>query len=184
MFHTDQKCAESSRYWQFFYYRPPGKFRCTAGEITKLWCKKCTYSNIYSYNIYIEREIDRYDLLEIRYGFTYQFNLRVLAQLFTVSFQCLKKMFFQKLPGLWLVGEVINHVGIYESKATEGLSAFQRRFFFLYMNGQITLWKIIKITAIIFKQRWVSLTCKPLKMIHTLDLQDSVVLNRIFLFVV
>ena len=32
MFHTrflsttDQKCAESSTYWQFFYYRQPGKF--------------------------------------------------------------------------------------------------------------------------------------------------------------
>ena len=24
---TDQKCVESSTYWQFFYYRPPGKFR-------------------------------------------------------------------------------------------------------------------------------------------------------------
>ena len=26
---------------------------------------------------------------------------------------------FQKLPGLWLVGEVINHAGIYWSKAAE-----------------------------------------------------------------
>ena len=114
--------------------------------------------------------------------FTYQFNLRVLAQLFTVSFQCLKKLFFQKLPGLWLVGEVVNHVGIYESKATEGLSAFQRRFCFSLYEWSNYVVKNDNITAIIFKQRWVSLTCKPLKMIHTLDLQDSVVLNRIFLF--
>ena len=27
---TDLKCAESSTYWQFFYYRPPGKFRWTS----------------------------------------------------------------------------------------------------------------------------------------------------------
>ena len=30
----------------------------------------------------------------------------------------------QKLAGLWLAGEVFNHVGIYGSKAAEGLSAF------------------------------------------------------------
>ena len=33
----------------------------------------------------------------------------------------------QKLAGLWLAGEGVNHVGIYGSKAAEGLSAFQRR---------------------------------------------------------
>ena len=33
----------------------------------------------------------------------------------------------KKLAGLWLAGEVVNHVGIYGSKAAEGLSAFQRR---------------------------------------------------------
>ena len=33
---------------------------------------------------------------------------------------------FQKLAGLWLVGEVDNHVAIYGSKVAEGLSAFQR----------------------------------------------------------
>ena len=38
-----------------------------------------------------------------------------------------KKKDFQKLAGLWLVDEVVNHVGIYGSKAAEGLSAFQRR---------------------------------------------------------
>ena len=38
-----------------------------------------------------------------------------------------KKKDFQKLAGLWLADEVVNHVGIYGSKAAEGLSAFQRR---------------------------------------------------------
>ena len=38
--------------------------------------------------------------------------------------ECKKK---KKLAGLWLAGEVVNHVGIYGSKAAEGLSAFQRR---------------------------------------------------------
>ena len=43
-------------------------------------------------------------------------------------FQCFKKeKGFQKFAGLWLAGEVVNHVGIYGSKAAEGLSAFQRR---------------------------------------------------------
>ena len=31
------------------------------------------------------------------------------------------------LAGLWLVGEVDDHVAIYGSKVAEGLSAFQRR---------------------------------------------------------
>ena len=63
--------------------------------------------------------------------FPYQFNLRLIAQLFTVSVQFLKKMFskfnFQKLAGLWLVGKVVNHIGMYGSRAAEGLSASQRR---------------------------------------------------------
>ena len=33
----------------------------------------------------------------------------------------------QKLAGLWLAGDVVNHVGIYGSKVAEGFSAFQRR---------------------------------------------------------
>ena len=38
-----------------------------------------------------------------------------------------KKKDLKKLAGLWLADEVVNHVGIYGSKAAEGLSAFQRR---------------------------------------------------------
>ena len=65
-------------------------------------------------------------LLIIDMDFPYQFNLGLIAPLFTVSFH---EMFvnFQKLAGLWLVGEVDNRVGIYGSKVAEGFSAFQRR---------------------------------------------------------
>ena len=63
--------------------------------------------------------------------FLYQFNLRLIAPLFTVSFHEMFENFFfqdfQKLAGLWLVGEMDNHVGIYGSKVAEGFSAFQRR---------------------------------------------------------
>ena len=38
-----------------------------------------------------------------------------------------KKKKIQKLAGLWLVGEVVNHVGLYGSKVAEGCSVFQRR---------------------------------------------------------
>ena len=58
---TDQKCAESSTYWQFFYYRPPGKFRFThLGEIVKMLCQEL---DIYIY-IYL------YDALDNRYEFS------------------------------------------------------------------------------------------------------------------
>ena len=33
----------------------------------------------------------------------------------------------QKLADLWLVGKMVNRIGIYGSKVAEGLSAFQRR---------------------------------------------------------
>ena len=63
--------------------------------------------------------------------FLYQFNLRLIAPLFTVSFHEMfgkkKIQDFQKLTGLWLVGEMDNLVGIYGSKVAEGFSAFQRR---------------------------------------------------------
>ena len=41
------------------------------------------------------------------------------------SFNVKKKI--QKLAGLWLAGEMVNHIGIYGSKVAESLSAFQRR---------------------------------------------------------
>ena len=72
---TDQKCAESLTYWQFFYYRPPGKFRFThLGEIIKMLCQEL---DIYIYIL---------TLLIIDMDFLYQFNMGLIAPLFTVSF--------------------------------------------------------------------------------------------------
>ena len=42
------------------------------------------------------------------------------------GFQCFKEV-FQKLADMWLVGEVVNHVGLYGCKAAESYSAFQHR---------------------------------------------------------
>ena len=61
-------------------------------------------------------------------------NLKLMLISWTwgcTTFECKKKK-NQKLAGLWLAGEVVNHVGIYGSKAAEGLSAFQRRSCFYY----------------------------------------------------
>ena len=71
-------------------------------------------------------------LMIIDMVFLYQFNLVLIAALFTGSFHAMfekKNVFynFQKLAGLLLVGEVDNHVAIYGSKVAEGFSAFQRR---------------------------------------------------------
>ena len=52
----------------------------------------------------------------------HQFNLRLHH---FSQFQRIKKI--QKLAGLWLAGEIVDHIGIYGSKVAEGLSAFQRR---------------------------------------------------------
>ena len=118
---TDQKCAESSTYWQFFYYRPPGKFRFThLGEIVKMLCQEL---DIY---IYI------YDTLDNRYWFSISVQHGIGCTTFHsfFSWKVWKKNAywnFQKLAGLWLVGEVDNHVAIYGSKVAEGFSAFQRR---------------------------------------------------------
>ena len=40
------KYTESSTYWQFFYYRPPSKFRYTAGEIAKNYMLRTRYIQI------------------------------------------------------------------------------------------------------------------------------------------
>ena len=52
----------------------------------------------------------------------HQFNLRLHH---FSQFQRIKKI--QKLAGLWLAGEMVDHIGIYGSKVAEGLSAFQHR---------------------------------------------------------
>ena len=69
-------------------------------------------------------------LLIIDMDFLYQLNLRLIAPLFSFfSWNVWKKGFqeFQKLAGLWLVGEMDNHVGIYGSKVAKGFSALQHR---------------------------------------------------------
>ena len=83
---------------------PTRKFR----EIIKMWCQEL-YIYIYIYN----------DLSIIDMDFLYQFNLKLTWN-------------FQKLTGPWLVGVVVNRVGIYGSKVAEGLLAFQRRSCYLF----------------------------------------------------
>ena len=93
----------------------------TAGEIVKMWCQefdKYLLANIYILDIDITFLISDMDFL-------YQFNLR-LHHFWRVFFSNVKKK-NQKLAGLWLVGEVVNHVGLYGSEVAEGCSAFQRR---------------------------------------------------------
>ena len=84
----------------------------------KCYAKNLTYTDIYVY-----------DALDNLYGFSISVQPEI-APLFTVSFNEMfekKKKDFQKLAGLWLVGEMDNHVAIYGSKVAEGFSAFQRR---------------------------------------------------------
>ena len=76
--------------------------------------------------------------------FLYQLNLGLIAPLFIVSFHEMfeKNIVFlnlQKLAGLWLVGEVDNHVAIYGSKVAKGFSAFQCRSCVI-LDSQL-LWK-------------------------------------------
>ena len=56
---TDQKCAESSTYWQFFYYRPPSKFRFThLGGIVKMFCQELDiYIYIYMTLLIIDMDL-------------------------------------------------------------------------------------------------------------------------------
>ena len=55
----------------------------------------------------------------------HQFNLKM--QHFSQFHFDVKKKKLKKLAGLWLAGEVVNHVGLYGSKVAEGLSVFQHR---------------------------------------------------------
>ena len=118
---TDQKCAESATYWQFFYYRPPGKFRFThLGKIVKMlncYAKNSTHTHIYIYNMIIDMDF----LLSVQSGI----DCTTFHRFF--SWNVRNFFFFQKFAGLWLVGKVDNHVAIYGSKVAEGFSAFQRR---------------------------------------------------------
>ena len=92
----------------------------TAGEIFKMWCQE--FDKYLLANIYIDIDIT---LLISDMDFLYQFN-------FEVFFSNVEKKSIQKLAGLWLVGEVVNHVWLYGSKVAEGCSAFQRRSCYLW----------------------------------------------------
>ena len=91
-----------------------------------MWCQEfdiCLLANIYTYiYIYIDITLSISDV-----DFLYQFNLSLHHFWGVFFFNVEKKNVFQKLAGLWLVGEVVNHVGLYGSKVVEGCSAFQRR---------------------------------------------------------
>ena len=162
---TDQKCANSSTYWQFFHYRPPGIPRegsreyyartryiymyieiltlsiiidmdrqhwksCTAAA-TSEWhtvkiCKRShnrLIDNIGDYLYFKNQRMEASNLKLIHISSTWDCTT---FHNFLPMFQK-KKKDFQKLAGLWLADKVVNHVGIYGSKAAEGLSAFQRR---------------------------------------------------------
>ena len=95
-----------------------------AGEIAKRWCQEF---NIYLLaNISLSIYIYRYHPLDKRYGFSISVRPEITS-LLRVFFNVKKKNVCQKLASLWLIGEVVNHVGLYRSKVTEGCSAFQRR---------------------------------------------------------
>ena len=44
----------------------------------------------------------------------------------------------QKLADLWLVGKMVNRIGIYGSKVAEGLSAFQLRSCYIFRSLYFT----------------------------------------------
>ena len=77
------------------------------------------------------------------YIYIYGFSISVQPEITSLLrvFSMLKNV-FQKLAGLWLAGEVVNHVGLYESKVAEGCSAFQRRSCYCHV---IHIWKIQQI---------------------------------------
>ena len=87
---TDQKCVKSSTYWQFFYYRPPGKLRW----FTHLWeIVKKSHTHTYIY-----------DVLDNWYGFSISDWLHHVSQFLVMKYLKRKLFFlnFQKLAGLWM----------------------------------------------------------------------------------
>ena len=102
--------------------------------------------------IYIERERDH--PIDNRYGFSISVQPE-MAVLFTVSFQNVRKMVFKIFKswqlGLWFVGEVVNHVGIYGSRVAEGWSAFQRRILF---QDSVTQGTIANISEASHRDAW------------------------------
>ena len=85
---TDQKCAESSTYWQFFYYHSPDKFRYSAREINKIWCQEL---DKYVHEFNIDMTLLIIDIVDSQYRFSisvqpdiapfsqYLFNVKKMA---------------------------------------------------------------------------------------------------------
>ena len=70
----------------------------------------------------------------------HQFNLRLHH---FSQFQLKRN---QKLAGLWLADEMVDHIGIYESKVAEGSWAFQRRSCFDKQPSNRSLYWIPSVT--------------------------------------
>ena len=115
LFHILQHMA----FWQFFYYCPSSIQR---ERSLKCECHEFDIYKLISIHIYIYR----YHPLDKRHGFSIWVQPE-FTTLLRLIFLNVKKKYFSKLAGLWLVGEVVNHVGLYGSKVAEGCSAFQRR---------------------------------------------------------
>ena len=86
---TDQKCAESSAFWQFFYYCPPSiqrerSLKCDAKNSTYI------YQQI-SIHIYRYRYRYRYHPLDKRYGFSISVQPEITSLLSCCFFNVKKK---------------------------------------------------------------------------------------------
>ena len=115
---TDQKYAESSTYWQFLDYRPPVNF--------DRYTLKCDAKN--STSIYIYHPLDNRYRFSLSIGNTKNDHVATSTCLeWQLKHGKKVEKKIQKLADLWLVGEMVNRIGIYGSKVAEGLSAFQRR---------------------------------------------------------
>ena len=106
---TDQKCADSSTYWQFFNYRPPGRFRYTtdfSGRDRENMMPKTQCITIYAYIYRYILIFSIVDLFSISIGNTKNHAVREwelqiwswcwsigpeVAPLLTISFECKKK---------------------------------------------------------------------------------------------
>ena len=85
---TDQKCVESSAFWQFFYYCPPSiqrerSLKCDAKNSKKIY--QLISIQIYRY---------RYHPLDKRYGFSISVQPEIKSRLSGVFFN-VEKMFFK-----------------------------------------------------------------------------------------
>ena len=107
---TDQKCAESSAFWQFFYHCPPSiqrerSLKCDAKNSTYIYW-------LISIHIYIYKYRYRYHPLDRQYRFSISVQPKITS-IFRVFFFNVKKKrnVFQKLAGLWLLAKCLIMLG-------------------------------------------------------------------------